>query len=143
MYRYESCGCCFISEGGERYAIDMTTPFVYADETAASRDTTIYRFRKEDKRIKLIAYQKEWIIADTLDDGSKVARSVPVGDPVSRYTWNQFCDLGGRLYRITDPETGRTEETDKTFDELFPNLEPWNEVFVARCSSGRIYSVPE
>lgn len=143
MYKFESCGCLFRAENGTRYALDMTTPFKYANEEAASRDTTVYRFRKEDGRIKLIAYEKEWPMTETLSDGRRAVRYIPVGDPISRYTWIQFCDLGGRLYRISDEEDGKEEPTEETFDSLFPNLEPWIEVYVVRCAEGNIYPVAD
>ena len=142
MFKYTSGNCLFTSEEGDKYILEMETPYVYETEKEAERDTTVYRFRKEDKKVKLIAYEKEWFITDKLADGRRTVRSIAVGDPISKYTYRQFIDLGGRMMKRAGREESPAEFIDApgvSFDDLFPNLEAGQEVTILRgtCSGIR------
>ena len=147
MYKCQMKNCAFKSEEGVLYILDMETPFLHKTEQDAKRDSTVYRFRKEDKKVKLIAYERELLVTDTDKEGRKIARSVPVGDPVSRYTYKQFKELGGRIRRQVDTSdmvngfshSELFEQSYETFDELFPELGLGKEIYVAPGTEKRVY----
>ena len=144
MYKYVSAECLFRSEEGRAYTIDMETPFVYETESEAEKDSTVYRFRKEDKQVKLIAYPSEWLKTEVREDGTRYARPVVVGDPISKYTYRQFKDLGGRLRKIAAIEEGiySTDEfidAEESFVDLFPGIKPGEEIYIERGRKGLIY----
>lgn len=131
-YRYIMCGM-FIPTDGEVYEIEIPSPFAYDSKEDCMKDECFgYRFLLLDERKgpEIVIYEKEDFYPIEDNDNEYLAVQL-TGNGISFYSFDEFISSGGRI-RMLRPEAKnnscfQTEdfiETDKTFIDVFPNIEP-------------------
>lgn len=138
-------GAFRIDGGGIRY-LDISTPFLHPAEESADSDRTVFRFRRTNGKIFLIAYPDEWQVAVEFRPGTKIIKPKAIGTPLAVYSYEDFTGLRyGSLKRraapeekamlLDDPE-GFVKE-DASFDELLTELPEGEERYIGfdRCMS--------
>ena len=150
MYRYIGTENLVVTGDGDLYALAIESPIDYGTYEEAEKDRTGYRLEKKEGEIWLVVYPAEWSITDTLADGRKVLRPVTAGEPVAQYTCSEFlkrpCNAIFRYVSEEDRDFDEVYEegfysSDLTFDEMFPELEDGERIYISKSKSSYVIEV--
>lgn len=129
-YRYIMIGM-FSGTDGNTYDIEVPSPFLRNTEEEAKKDGSFgYRFTWEDTEPCIIGYADENCRRSTDKNGKKCLEVWVEGDVLGLCTFSIFKELGGKIRKLKDSAKDKVcledddfEETDKTFADIFPNME--------------------
>lgn len=147
MYKYIGTENLVVTGDGELFSLAIESPLNYETFEEAEKDRTGYRLAKKDGTVRLIVYPAEWSVTDTLADGRRVLRPVTAGKPVAEYTYSEFLKSPyNGILRYVSEEARDFDEvykegfyaTDLTFDEMFPDLEEEEQIYVSKSKSSYV-----
>lgn len=128
QYRYIVSGM-FRSQHGKYYEINIPAPYIRDSKERAEKDDIYgYRFIPNEEQKPVIAV----FPAEKFERASN-KKSLNVwteGEPIATYDFDTFKREGGYIRRLKDEKEGCSfingetdfEDTDETFDALFPDI---------------------
>lgn len=129
-YRYMMIGM-FTGTDGDTYDIECPSPFLHNTEEEAEKDNSFgYRFAWAATEPCITVYTGE-DCCKSVDNNNKDCLKVWVeGGAISFYTFLVFKEFGGKIRKLKDSAKNKLclededfEETNKTFADIFPNME--------------------
>ena len=149
MYRYVSSESTFRAGNGELYSLDIRDPVIYETSRDAEESGMCCRFEKHNGEVLLVIYPREWNVVEICEKLGRVMRPVAVGEPLARYTAEEFFNTPNcTLKRYVKPEErtraemsrGEFEIIRKSFDDLFPDLEEGEGIYIDRSDAWYVYA---
>lgn len=129
-YRYFMCGM-FDGTDGNTYDICIPSPFARDSKSEAMKDERFaYRFASFDAEGPLLIVFDEEYFEAAEENGKKELRCWVSKNVIAKYSFAGFKKNGGYIRQLKQEAKGKFIiddsdfiETDKTFADVFPNIE--------------------